>query len=210
MRPPVWFLASLVLLLPACTSVWQESYRPSPLAVDSVPLRYSPDHPVLVREAPWERVEAALKQLQEEEAASDLHVSEWPADQRQAALATLLSALQLHEDPASVTLLGSASFATTDDIRPEDGSLEAMARRLGADYAIWTSQFIGPGTRVVDRPVTIHRHGWGRSYDRGDHVWRDQYYSDIDTAWVPIVVQADRFAYMAFFIRKQWELHPDW
>lgn len=195
-------LCPVFLALGGCSSVWQRAYRPSPLSMVSEPLRYPAERPVLVREAPWPRVEAALKRLQEEEAASDIHVSQWPDEQRLEATGRLLKALQLQDDPRDVVLLGSASFTTTDTIRPGDGSLEAMARRLGADYAIWTSRYLGQGTRVVDKPVTIHRHGWGRYYDRGDRAWRDRYYSDIDTAWVPIVVQADRFAYIAFFVRR--------
>ncbi len=195
-------LAMAALLLPACTSIWQDAYRPSPLAAGAAALRYPGEHPVIVREAPWERVESALHELEEQEAASDTHVSEWSVEQRQAATTRLLIALQLHDSPENTVLLGHSSFATTDVVRPEDGTLEAMARRMGADYAIWTSRYLGQGTRVVDRPVPIHRSGWGHFYDREDHVWRHRYYSDFDTAWVPIVVEADRFAFIAFFVRR--------
>ncbi len=197
------FLALLACtLLCACTSVWQDAYRPSPLSSGAPPLRYPSNREVLVREAPWERVDAALTELDQQEAASDVHVSEWSDDQRLAATARLLSALQLHDHPSDVTLLGSSAFATTDPIRPEDGALAAMARRLGADYAIWSSQYLGQGTRVVDRPVPVYRSGWGHFYDRDDHVWRHRYDSGIDTAWVPVVVEADRFAFVAFFLRR--------
>lgn len=165
-------------------------------------MTYAREHPVLVREAPWERVEAALRELEQEEAGSSVHISEWTPAQREAATAKLLSALQLSDPPESVVLLGMSSFRTTDNVRPEDGSLARMARQVGADYAIWTSRYAGQGTRVVERPITVHNHGWTRYYDRHDHVWRDGFYSDVDTAWVPVVIDAERYAFVAFFIRK--------
>lgn len=199
-------LAALLLLLPlgACSSsIWQESYRPSPLAPQGpAPTRLPPSTPILVREAPWDRVDAALAQLARDEAASDIHISQWPEDRRLHAVASILLALQLQDDPAQVIILGSSSFATTDPIRPDSGALEAHARRLGADTAIWTSRVLGRGTRVVDRPVTIHHHGWDRYYDRDDHVWRSQYDSHLDTAWVPVTIDADRVAYVAFYLRR--------
>lgn len=200
MRLPA--LALCLLLFPGCSSIWQDAYRPSPLSTGAPTLRYPSEQPVVVREAPWERVETALQELEEQEAASDTHVSEWSIEQRDAATARLLTALQLHDSPADMIVLGHSSFATTDPIRPADGTLETMARRMGADYAIWTSKYLGQGTRVVDRPVPVRRSGWGHYYDRGDRVWRHRYYSDLDTAWVPVVVQADRHAYIAFFLRR--------
>lgn len=185
------------------SSVWKEAYRPSPLAIDAGEVRYPREHPVMVREAPWDRVQGALKELSEQESASDVHVSEWTADQRLAATERLLTALQLSDPPESVTILGSSAFRTTDNVRPDDGTLARLARQLGADYAIWSSRYAGRGTKVVDRPVTVHNHGWTRYYDRHDHVWRDGYFSDVDTAWVPVVVDADRYAFVAFFVRKE-------
>lgn len=197
-------LAAVVLnvMLGGCGSVWQQSYRTSPLVDASDAVRHGSNHPVVVREVPWERVEGALRELQEREAASDVHITEWPEDARAAASARLLGALQLSGEPESYLLLGWSSFATMDNVRIQDGSLQRTARRLGADYALWSSRYLGPGTRVVDRPVTIHRHGWGRYYDRRDRVWRDRYHSDLDTAWVPVVEDADRHAYVAFFVRR--------
>ena len=114
----------------------------------------------------------------------------------------LLAALQLQETAGSATIVGMSSFATTEPIRPGNGELARLARNVGADYAIWSSRYLGRGTRVVDRPVTVHRHGWGEYYDRHDGRWRSRYRSTVDTAWVPVVVEADRVAYVAFFIRK--------
>ncbi|MEZ6234043.1 MAG: hypothetical protein R3B68_07625 [Phycisphaerales bacterium] len=216
-RLPLAALCALALALSGCsTSIWQRAYRPSPLSADA-PLAgtaetgassaaadpsYPSNHPVVVRQAPWERVEAALDELEAREVASDVHTSEWSLSEKAAATDQLLSALQLQESAGSATIVGMSSFATTEPIRPGSGELARQARSVGADYAIWSSRYLGRGTRVVDRPVTVHRHGWGEYYDRHDGRWRSRYHSTVDTAWVPVVVEADRVAYVAFFIRK--------
>lgn len=200
-------LACCVLFGGCSTSIWQASYRVSPLGgpgalepSGAVRAR-SANADILVREAPWARLEAALRELEEEEAASDLHISEWPEDQRLAAVERLLSALQLQDDPASVEVLGWSSFASTTPMRPEAGVLD-QARRVGADTAIWSSRIIGVGARVIDRPVRVHHHGWGHYYDRDDGAWRSAWHDHVDTAWVPVVVEADRVAYVAFYLRR--------
>lgn len=186
------------------SSIWREAYRPSPLATtpeSGVAAGIADAGEILMREAPWARVEAGLRDLEEREAASEVHISQWPEDQRLEAVGRLLSALQLEDDPAGVEVLGSSSFATMDTVRagPE---LESQARRVGADTVIWSSRVVGMGTRVVDRPVHVHRHGWDRYYDRDDGVWRSAWDSGWGTAWVPVTVEAQRVAYVAFFLRR--------
>jgi hypothetical protein len=207
MRRSPALLACCLALSGCSTSIWQASYRPSPLAgpaavepAATARTRPAPSQ-ILVREAPWARLETALRELEDEEAASELHISEWPEDKRLAAVARLLSALQLQDDPASVEILGWSSFASTTPIRPEAGVLD-QARRLGADTAIWSSRVIGVGARVIDRPVRVHHHGWGHYYDRDDGAWRSAWSDHVDTAWVPVVVEADRVAYVAFYLRR--------
>lgn len=159
------------------------------------------DAPVRVREVPWERVDATLRALNGRVASSDVHPDDWTPAQHAEAQAQLLRGLQISEDPAIVRVLGRSVFRTTDRVSPDDGSLAAFARRLGADTVVWTSTYVGKAQVVREKPVDEYRTVTAYEWDRSTKRWRDRRTTESATYWVPIVVEEDQYAWMAYFLR---------
>lgn len=156
---------------------------------------------VRVREVPWERVDATLKQLHADLAASDRHFDEWPTQQKQAHKAKLLQGLQISEPAESVRVLGQSEFKSTDNTASDPVELVKLARELGADTVVRSSKYVGKADKIVQEPVTTYSTGtvWWRD---GDHRRPDSF-SEQQTTWVPVRIQADETAYIAFFLRTK-------
>lgn len=180
-----------------CESKWQSAYRPSGPQASPLPPRTH----VLLREVPWERLQAILQTLQDERIASDVHPDEWPADRRNAAHAELLRGLQISADPRTVRVLGRSEFRTTWPTRPDDGDLERFARSIGATMVAWSSTYLGKTLTTRQEPVTGYSTG---SHPRRDHHgrWRSDSFSEHSTIWVPVTVEADEHAWVAYFLRE--------
>lgn len=188
-------------------TVWERAFEPC-VGASLEPV--AEGAPVRVREVPWDRIHETLRALEDDVAASDTPPDEWPPERRAQAQARLLRALQVTSDPATIEVLGVSEFRTTDPLRPggtggED--LRVFARRIGADEAVWSARYLGKAQRIVDRPVSAYttgtdwffgrrgRGGWGR-HGNG-------FYSESTTTWVPVAVEADEHAYIAFFLRRR-------
>jgi hypothetical protein len=195
-RPLVSFALSAVLIgsLTACTSPWQSAFEPASDAA------YPPSERVVIREIPWERVASALGEIDAQRAASDVHPDEWPAEKLEAEKARLVEALQLSEDPGSLEILGRSDFNSTADVQILDGSLSSFARSIGADYALWSSAFMGTAEAIEREPVTRSGYTWRRHRRRDGHVDYD-YLPYNETVYVPVVVERDRFAWVVFYVR---------
>lgn len=189
-------LATLALLITGCSSPWQQSFEPVP-GVAISPVASPVAVAVALRRVPWERLDAALTELEGDLAASDIHPDEWPADRRAARDARLLTALQFSEPPDRCTILGRSVFTSTTSIRPTDGELADFARSIGATHAVWSTRFAGTTQIVRQEPVRSSTTEWGRrrSDDRYDS------FSASTTAYVPVVVEADQHAWIAYFVR---------
>lgn len=182
-------------LLTGCTSVWQDGYQPYASAPS-----LSADAKVTVREIPWERMEAALREQEQLLADSDVHWEEWDHEQRLEANAKLLKALQITEDPERVHLIGVSAFRTTDRVKPWDGGLESFARKKGAQYAIWADRYMGKAETIVTRTV------WT---DSTDYITYENQAGDdrrasrqrTTSSDVPLVVEKDETGFTAFFLR---------
>ncbi len=182
-------------VLGACASAWERSYAPA--APDGTPL--APQQSVKVRDVPWERLDAALRELDAERAASDAPPDEWPADKKAGAKQRLLTALQVTADPATAEILGRSTFRTTSQTNPNDGELASFARKIGANTVVWSSNYLGKTQVVRDEPVSEWRSGsWAAGRDG-----RRRYdsFTEHSTIWVPVVVEADEHAFVAYFIR---------
>ena len=159
--------------------------------------------PVQLREAPWDRVQAALRDLADEASRSEVSPAEWPMDRRVAAKAKLLSGLQVSEAPGAITVLGRSSFRDTRLLEPEGRdarALDAFARRIGACRVVWSRSVLGRTETMIDRPITTH--------STQDLVHRDRLgrlqtttYHETTTTWVPVRVESDEYGYVAFFLR---------
>ncbi len=193
-------LGLLMLLGGGCASnVWEDTFlaaRPVPAVEDPQP------GAVVVREVPWQRIEAALLELEQEIAASDMHPDEWPAERKREADAKLLRALQFSEPAADLVILGRSDFASTSPIDPRDGSLAEFAAEIGADYAVWSRTYRGKADRVIQEPVTTYSDETIR-YRGRDGRRRTETLSSSSTTWVPLVVARDEWAWVAFFVRRQ-------
>ncbi|RMH26470.1 MAG: hypothetical protein D6692_09230 [Planctomycetota bacterium] len=185
-----------LLAISACTTTWQDHYRGVPAGV------YEPTPEVTLREVPWPRIDATLQSIRDKRAASDTHWDEWTSEQKLEEQAELLSGLQISEDPQDIIVLGRSVFRSTDRLRPDDGSLAKFARSLGADYAVWSAHYIG--TKEVVQQEPVYESGWSsRGYrDSHGHYRRDFVPWD-RTVFVPVVVEADEYVWVVYFLRKR-------
>jgi hypothetical protein len=187
----------LAVLAGCEASPWERGYEASGAA--------SPPRgkgaPVVLREVPWERLRATLEELNAERIASDIHPDEWSGQQKEAAHARLLRGLQVSADPRTVEVLGRSAFNTTWAVRPGDGELEGFARSRGATMVVWSSTYVGKADVIEKEPVT----GWSTGTDRHrgpDGKWRSETSTHDSTIWVPVAVQKDEHAWMAYFLRE--------
>lgn len=180
-------------------SLWETEFTGSGDAAPAL----AGDALVRVRDAPWERVQQALVEIDKEWASSDTHPDDWAQERKTAVRGKLLKALQVPGDPATVEVLGRSEFRTTSRVRPDDGELTDFARRVGATTVVWSSVYIGKADRIVQEPVTEFRTGGGagRWWGRGGR-WRGSAFAESWTVFVPVVVRADEHAYVAFFLRE--------
>ncbi len=191
-------LLPMLFLLGGCASLWERSFEPRTRAA----LLDSPST-VTVREVSWDRLERALLELSQEQARRDIAWDEWSETEKQQADAKLLRALQISEPVEDMEVLGRSSFKTTDRIRPGDGSLERFARKIGADYAIWSRRYLGKTDRVVREPVQESGYRQIRYYDRKSKRYRTRYDYEYWTTYVPMVVKADESAWVVYYLRRR-------
>lgn len=187
-------IGTAVCMAGCSASPWESEYRSAGVA--AAPL--VKESPVRVREVPWDRIQDTLRELESERAASDVHPDDWDPARKEAAKAKLLRGLQVSEDPRQVSVLGRSVFRTTDRVRPDDGELSTFARKIGATTVIWSNSYMGKTDVVRSEPVTEWRSG---SWDSWDSHRGSRGFSESSTIWVPVVVQADERAWMAFFLR---------
>lgn len=193
-------LCILGCTLGGCSSLWQDHYTGAPIG------RFEAVENTRVREVPWQRIDDALYEIDINRASSDIHFDDWSDEQKLEEQATLLRGLQISEDPRDVIVLGRSSFHTTDRVSVRDDSLHDFASSLGADYAIWSSEFVGKTDKVIDKPVYEHGYQWN-SYRSSSGKYRHRYEPWHRTVYVPVVVQADEFAWMVYYIRLKDEHH---
>ncbi len=193
-------MKSLLLLLAACllggcaTSPWESSYVGSRLP------QSDSREPLRIQTVPWNRLDAALQELEAETARSDIPPADWPPERKADAHAKLIRGLQIQLDPREVEVLGRSEFATTESVRPNSesgrGELATLASKVGADLIVWSSHSLGMTDHMVDRPMYNNRLGtFG-----GDPAMRATN-SGNDAMWIPIHEKAERTAYIAFFLR---------
>ncbi|MBL8746724.1 MAG: hypothetical protein JNK58_10260 [Phycisphaerae bacterium] len=176
---------------------WASSFQSSGPAAAPLPA----DASVTLREVPWERIQRTLEELQQERAASDVHPDEWSPERKASAKSELLRGLQVSGDPAGIDVLGRSEFRTTRPVRPSDGELERFARSIGATLVVWSRTYLGRTTTTVQEPVTEFTTGTNTYRDRRGK-WRSDRYSEHSTIWVPVQVEADEHAWMAYFLRE--------
>jgi hypothetical protein len=195
-----WLILAAVVgsaVLAGCrASPWAASLRRGPDTAPAVP----GDARVLVREVPWDRVEVTLEELEAEAAASDVHPDDWPAEKKAEAKAKLLKGLQVREDPASVLVLGSSQFRTTEGLRADGDEVLKLARRLGADMIVWSSRYVGKTSTVVQEPSTSYSTAtfWPGGTRKGRS---PATYTETTTVWIPVLIQADQTAFIAFYLK---------
>ncbi len=192
-------LGLLFLFASGCGSAWQRAYESrSASAVSRLPASV----PVVVREVPWPRLEQALTELAQRRTTSDVHYDDWSLEDKRAADAVLLRALQVPEPHEEFEILGRSSLKTTDRLQPMDGSLEKFARSVGATHVIWGARVVGKTDKVVREPVQHTGFRPIEYYDRSNRRYRTRYEFDDWTTYVPVVVEADETAWVVYYLRK--------
>ncbi|HHN78542.1 MAG TPA: hypothetical protein ENK11_07710 [Phycisphaerales bacterium] len=194
----MFVLALLAATLGGCASSWQRTFEASSAA--SSPARFEPTEDVVIRGVPWPRLDAALRAIARERAASDTHPNDWTAEQRAEERARLVKALQLSEDPAKVVILGRSVFRTTRDVDPLDGTLSRFARSIGADYAIWSTTALGRTQTVEQEPMTRTGYASRRFRDRDGRLDDDTFWYN-ETIFVPVVVEREQYAWIVYYVR---------
>lgn len=187
-------------LLGGCSSPWQDHYTGAPIG------RFEAVEQTHVREVPWQRIDDALYEIDINRASSDIHFDDWTRDEKLEEQASLLRGLQVSQDPRDVIVLGRSSFNSTDAISARDGGLRDFASSLGADFTIWASEFIGKADKVIQEPVYQHGYEW-KSYRNSSGDYHHRYEPWHRTVYVPVVVQADEFAWLVYYIRLKNERH---
>lgn len=196
-RTPLALLMTLLALAPlgGCATAWKQHYQGDP------PGAVEPSESVTLREVPWARVDQMLRDVESARAASDTHPDEWPAERLAAEKAALLEGLQISEPPDDIEILGRSVFRSTTPLRPGDGSLASFARSIGADYAVWSSNYLGTKEIVQQEAVRSTGIGVYGSYSRGP---RHGYYQPWGrTTFVPVVIEADEHAWVVYYLRKR-------
>lgn len=155
---------------------------------------------VSVREVAWDRLQTTLGEIEQARASSDVHVSEWSAEQKSAEKAKLLRGLQVSQSSASVTVVGHSQFRTTDELGEPREVLPELARKLGANMVVYSTRVLGKTDKIVQEPVSTSRSGTVWYRDSNDR-YRNDNYNEQQTTWVPIRVSADEVGAMAFFLR---------
>lgn len=189
-------MLGLAALGGCATSPWEESYSGVTLTVAK------PDAAqVVVRDVPWDRYESAQATLETMRTKSDVHKDEWSAEKKTEYKSTLLKGLQVSEDPAGVDVLGSSMFKSTEPVRPDSGELAAFASKIGANRVVWASRGLGKRNIVVREPVWSYTNGSDFYREQPDGRHRSSTYTESVTTWVPVVVDVDETAWVAYFLR---------
>lgn len=197
---------ALLLLLSACTSRWEREFTPAPLDLQpaapgaTAPTRAAAPTPTL-REITWERMARALEEENALLTNSSAHPSQWSDQERADATIRLLAALQVTDAPPGTNLIGKSRFRTTDRLDPQSGELAALARARGASLVVFATTVLGKADVVTSEPVTQWRSGSVVGPRGPDGKRRGSDFSETSTTFVPVVRQADEFAYAAVFVR---------
>lgn len=194
-RTPLALLMTLLALAPlgGCATAWKQHYEGEP------PGTVEPTESVTLREVPWPRIEQMLRDIEAARAASDTHPDEWPPERLAAEKATLLRGLQISERPDDIEILGRSVFRSTTPLRPGDGSLASFARSIGADYAVWSSNYLG--TKEIVQQEAIRSAGFYGSYRHGGR--HGSYEPWGRTSFVPVVIEADEHAWVVYYLRQR-------
>lgn len=202
-RTSVSTLVSLVAVLGVsgmfggcAASPWESSYNGVSLKGASLESTR-----VIVRDVPWERYESTQAKLESMRAQSDVHKDDWSEAKKNEYKALLLQGLQVQGDPAGVEILGSSMFRSTTPVRPNSGELSEFAASIGATRVVWASRGLGKRNVVVREPVWSYSTGSDLFRDQTDGSRRSSTYTESTTTWVPVVIEEDETAWVAYFIR---------
>ena len=184
------------LVLAGCTNIWRDNFVGAPID------HYPPTETVDLREVPWSRIDRTLAAIERERAASDVHWKDWSEQRLLEEHERLLKGLQISEDPEDIIVLGRSVFRSVQPVSPYAPELEGFASELGADYAVWSSSFVGKSERVIQEPIT--RSGVRPHHSRdGSGVDRHSFAPWSETIYVPIVVEANEYAWVVYYLRRR-------
>jgi len=184
------------LVLGACNNIWRDNFVGAPIDY------YPPTRTVDLREVPWSRVNSTLEEIERRRAESDEHWEDWSEERLMDEQRRLLKGLQIPEDPEDIIVLGRSVFRSVGEVSPLDPELRGFATELGADYAVWSWNFIGKAQTIVREPVTTSGVRSGYYRDSSGHR-RHRYTPWSETIYVPVVVEANEYAWVVYYLRRR-------
>lgn len=189
-------LLALTALGGCSSSPWESTYNGVRLQGGGLEANH-----VLVRDVPWGHYEKTQEELEAMRSATDVHKDEWTAEKKEEYKSKLLKGLQVSEDSKSVEILGSSMFKSTDAIRPDSGELAKFASKIGATRVVWSNRGLGKRNVVVQEPVWTYTTGSDFFRDQPDGRRRSSTYTEATTTWVPVVIEVNETAWVAYFLR---------
>lgn len=192
----------LVLSMAGCAteSVWEQNLDRANGGSSVALAPLAKTAPVTVRDVAWDRLQTTLGEIDQARSSSDVHVSEWTPEQRDAEKVKLLRGLQISQSPQSVTVVAHSQFRTTDGVGDPRETLPEVARKLGANLVVYSTRVLGKSDKIVQEPVSSNRSGTVWYRDSNDR-YRSDNYNEQQTTWVPMRVSADEVGAIAFFLR---------
>ncbi len=182
---------------------WQGGYRPAPTQMSQA---HEMRTHTAVRQIPWPRLEQFLNTEADLLTQSDVAVEDWTPQQQAEARDRMMRALKLAEKPGELEVIGTSTFQTDRKIDPKDGQLAEFARKIGADYVVYSTRYLGKQDTI--RMVPTWTHTSGRVYresrrnrsSRRRH--RVEYYDETTLSSNPVRVRADFYGFVAYFVKR--------
>lgn len=203
-------LLTIASVLPGCTlagNPWAANYVANPAVLEGPELREDlPPTVVEVFDLERPRLIAYREGLAERRAASDLPIERWDRQQYLDEVQALLDALRAPVPADRVILLGVSEFTTDERTATRPAGISALAREIGADYAVASSRFIGRQERVTREAITssfsVDRVVPERVKKDGEIEYTRQREYGSETTYVPVVVELATFHHVAYFLRE--------
>jgi len=105
----------------------------------------------------------------------------------------LLAVIRLQEPAEQTAVLGYSEFRYTEILSPNDGTLAAFARSIGADYATFSAKYLGDADQIVSVPQQTNA-----VVTTSDGRWA----TGSATTMVPVQVSQSWFGYLVIYIRR--------
>jgi hypothetical protein len=182
-----------------CAGPWEQYYTPNLKSV-----HFSATQQTTIRTVEPERLKAFSDEESKRRVESNVAIEDESAGAYLGRRERLLRALRVSERPNSVIVLGSSDFRMYSQLEPKRGELESFAKRIGADYAVVSEEYMGQVNATEYAPVTTYSQSYGTAtvYGSGGSGTAFSQGGGSSTTYVPVQVTRNLFQYDVTFIRR--------